>query len=186
MLSFLSHHPNTLVHNFDTRGRAAHDKRPCRPASVGEARHGSARHGTSVVLPGHRRRRRRRRCRRSHTLTRNFNFRSGRAITRRGEARRPARLLARNAARVVKHVQSYTLVFLFREWSLPPSLSPCSFAPEGHRPPIHRLVPPPFIQEYEIIGNQRYTGHSWRHNEPRQFVNECALVYARAITTTMS
>ena len=63
--------------------------------------------------------------------------------------------------------------------AIPPPLR--NFAPEGDRS-IHWLVLP-FIHEYEIIGNQRYTGHSWRHNEPRSFVNECTLVYARAITT---
>lgn len=64
----------------------------------------------------------------------------------------------------------------------PPVAIPPQLCPGGDRP-IHRLRVPPFIHEYEIIGNQRYTGHSWRHNEPRPFVNECALVYARAITT---
>lgn len=88
-----------------------------------------------------------------------------------------------------KNTCNRTPVFLFREWEPPPppsrpppppSLSAPQLCPGGDRP-IHRLAPP-FIHEYEIIGNQRYIGHSWRHNEPRPFVNECALVYARAIT----
>lgn len=100
---------------------------------------------------------------------------------RRREASRG--LPARDA--VVEHVQS---VFLFREWSLfsppPPPHAPCHphrrYSPVTlpRRGPADSPLVPPFIHEYEIIGNQRYAGHSWRHNVP--FVNECALVHEPA------
>lgn len=75
-------------------------------------------------------------------------------------------------------------VFLFREWNLPLSSVAIRPATLPRREPADSL--PTRTTLHSRIRNYReskvYTGHSWRHNEPRPFVNECALVYARAIT----
>lgn len=137
--------PSTLVHNFDTRDRESRQMPPWE------------RNGSPSF------------CRTPHTLTRNFNFRSGRD---RGEAFRARRCETRRKTRVI--VRWY---FSFVNGT-PPSLSLRNFVPEGTSRFIATTL-------HSRIRNYRESKVHWTQLAAQwaAVVNECALVYARAITT---